>query len=137
MIPYGRHRLLPDDREALLEVFDSGWLTGGPAVAGFEKALCEVVQATDVVACSTGTSALQLAGELIDAPPGAWWLVPPCTFVASAQAARYCGYRPVFVDCDEQTGLLCPEALQRVLTCLLYTSPSPRDVEESRMPSSA
>ena len=115
MIPYGRHRLLPEDREALLNVLDSGWLTGGPAVADFEAALEDVTQATEGVACSTGTSALQLAGELVDAPPGAWWLVPPCTFVASAQAARYCGYRPVFVDCDEATGLLCPDALERTL----------------------
>jgi len=116
VIPYGRHRLLPEDRDALLKVLDSGWLTGGPAVAAFEDTLQEVTQASEVVACSTGTSALQLAGELVDAPPGAWWLVPPCTFVASAQAARYCGYRPVFVDCDESTGLLCPEALQRTLS---------------------
>ena len=36
--------------------------------------------------------------------------------VASAQAARYCGYRPVFVDCDEATGLLCPDALERTLS---------------------
>tara|TARA_Y100001934_G_scaffold282342_1_gene395603 strand:+ start:3827 stop:4960 length:1134 start_codon:yes stop_codon:yes gene_type:complete len=115
VIPYGRHRLLPEDQKALLEVLESGWLTGGPAVAAFEDCLQQHTQASHVVACSTGTSALQLAGELITAPSGAWWLVPPCTFVASAQAARYCGYRPVFVDCDPETGLLCTEALSRTL----------------------
>lgn len=115
MIPYGRHRLHDEDRAALLEVLDSGWLTGGPAVAALEADLRACCGASEVVTCSTGTSALHLAGELLDASPGAWWLVPPATFVASAQAGRYCGYRPVFVDCDPDTGLICPQALQFLL----------------------
>ena len=115
MIPYGRHELRPEDRDAVLRVLESGWLTGGPAVQEFEAALSSVCQAPHVVSCSNGTTALHLIAEAIAAPPGAWWICTPSTFVASIQAGIYAGYRPVFVDADPQTGLIDLESLRGLL----------------------
>ena len=115
MIPYGRHELRPEDHQAVLEVLESGWLTGGPAVHAFEQDLASVCTAPRVVSCSNGTTALHLVAEAIDAPPGAWWICTPSTFVASIQAGIYSGYRPVFVDADPETGLICLDSLAGLL----------------------
>jgi dTDP-4-amino-4,6-dideoxygalactose transaminase len=115
MIPYGKHDLHPADREALLEVLDTGWLTGGPTVAAFEADLAKVCGAPEVVCTSSGTTALHLVAESLGAPPGAWWICPSSTFVATVQAGVYAGYRPVFADVDPLTGLICCESVAQLL----------------------
>ena len=115
MIPYGKHELRDEDRAALLEVLDSGWLTGGPAVGAFEEELSGVCGAPHIVACANGTVALHLVAEAIDAPPGSWWICPPSTFVATIQAGIYAGYRPVFADVDPKTGLIAVDAVRDLL----------------------
>ena len=115
MIPYGRHELRPEDRQAVMDVLDSGWLTGGPSVEAFEADLGAVCHAPEVVSCANGTTSLHLVAEAIAAPPGSWWICTPSTFVASIQAGVYAGYRPVFVDADPKTGLICLESLAGLL----------------------
>ena len=115
MIPYGRHHLTEADRQAVLEALNSGWLTGGPTVQAFEEDLARVCQSSHVISCANGTAALHLVAEAIGAPPGSWWICPSATFVASAQAGVYAGYRPVIVDVDPDTGLICPQALEQLI----------------------
>jgi len=115
MIPYGRHELRPEDRQAVMDVLESGWLTGGPSVREFEADLAVVCGAPEVVSCANGTTSLHLVAEAIAAPPGSWWICTPSTFVASIQAGVYAGYRPVFVDADPKTGLICLESLAGLL----------------------
>jgi dTDP-4-amino-4,6-dideoxygalactose transaminase len=115
MIPYGQHELRPEDRQAVMDVLDSGWLTGGPSVKAFEADLGAVCHAPEVVSCANGTTSLHLVAEAIAAPPGSWWICTPSTFVASIQAGVYAGYRPVFVDADPKTGLICLESLTGLL----------------------
>jgi dTDP-4-amino-4,6-dideoxygalactose transaminase len=115
MIPYGKHDLHPADRQALLDVLDTGWLTGGPTVTAFEEGLAKVCGAPEVVCASSGTTALHLVAESLAAPPGAWWICPSSTFVATIQAGVYAGYRPVFADVDPLTGLICCDSLAQLL----------------------
>jgi len=115
LIPYGKHTISEADRAAVLRALDSGWLTGGAEVSAFEAELGVACAASSVVSCSNGTTALHLVADALEAPPGAWWIVPPCTFVASAQAALYAGYRPVFADCDPNTGLIDPHSVAEFL----------------------
>jgi dTDP-4-amino-4,6-dideoxygalactose transaminase len=115
VIPYGKHTIDETDRAALLRALDSGWLTGGAQGAAFEAELGAVCRSSEVVTCSNGTTALHLVADALEAPRGAWWIVPPCTFVASAQAALYAGYRPVFADCDPETGLIDPASVAELL----------------------
>ena len=61
MLPYARHHLDEDDIKATVEVLRSDWLTTGPEVGKFEKAIADFVGVRDAVAVSNGTAALHAA----------------------------------------------------------------------------
>ncbi|MCD8562629.1 MAG: UDP-4-amino-4,6-dideoxy-N-acetyl-beta-L-altrosamine transaminase [Alphaproteobacteria bacterium] len=116
-LPYGRQCLDEDDERAVLEALRSDFLTTGPRVAEFEKALSDICADAHAVACSNGTTALHLAYMAMGIGPGDTVIVPSLTFLATANAVRYCGADVVFADCDPQTGLMrvqdAEEALAR------------------------
>ncbi len=114
-MPYGRHNIDEDDIAAVVSVLRGDWLTTGPAVAEFERALCDVTTAPHSVACSSGTAALHLAYITAGVSPGDRIIVPAVTFAASANAARYVGATPVFADVDPETGLMTPETFSATL----------------------
>jgi dTDP-4-amino-4,6-dideoxygalactose transaminase len=89
------------ERAMLLDAFDSNWIAPlGPHVDGFEAELARYVGASHAVALSSGTAALHLALLLHGVGPGDRVLCPTMTFVATANAIRYLGAVPVFVDAD-------------------------------------
>lgn len=96
--------------DAVARVLRSDWLTTGPTVERFESALGTLVGAAHVVAVSSGTAALHAAYAAAGVGPGDEVIVPPLTFVATANAALYCGARPVFADIDPATLMLDPRA---------------------------
>lgn len=108
MIPYARQWISPEDIEAVVEVLNSDWLTQGPAVQAFEKALCKHTGAAHTVAMNNATAALHIACLAVGVGPGDQVLTVPNTFVASANAALYCGAQVDFVDINPQT--LCMDA---------------------------
>ena len=87
-----------EEEQALVEVIRSKWLTMGERTAAFERAFAELTDAPVAVACSSATTALHLALAALGVRPGDDVVVPSLTFVATANAARYCGARPVFAD---------------------------------------
>jgi dTDP-4-amino-4,6-dideoxygalactose transaminase len=87
-----------DEKEALAEVVDSGWITMGERVRAFERAFAEEHRENDAVAVSSCTAGLHLAMEALGIGPGDEVLVPSLTFVATANSVLYAGAAPVFVD---------------------------------------
>lgn len=126
VIPYGRQHISQADIDAVIEVLRSKWLTQGPAVPAFEKAMalrCGVVHAVSV---NSATSALHLACLALNVGPGNAVWTSPNTFVSSADCARYCGASVDFVDIDPHTWCLSVEALRRKLARAKMTgSPLP------------
>lgn len=114
-LPYGRHFVEDDDVAAVERALRSGALTGGPAVAEFERAFAQAAGAPHAVACSSGTAALHLAALALGLGPGDAAVVPSLTFLATANALRYVGADVVFADVDADTGLLTPAALESAL----------------------
>ena len=108
-----------DDRELLLDAFDSNWIAPlGPHVDAFERELAERAGVAHAGALSSGTAALHLALLLVGVSPGDEVIVPTLTFVATANAARYVGAEPVFVDSDPTSwnvdaGLVASELYDR------------------------
>jgi dTDP-4-amino-4,6-dideoxygalactose transaminase len=101
---------------AIREVIESSAFAGGPFVAAFEQdfaAYCDVPYALGV---GSGTEALWLSLLGCGVGPGDEVITVPSTFMATAEAITYCGARPVFVDVDERTYTMNPEALESVLT---------------------
>lgn len=105
-LPYGRQMIDADDEAAVLEALRSDFLTTGPRVAEFEAALSGHCGGAHTVACSNGTTALHLACLAMGIGPGDAVIVPTLTFLATANAARYCGAEVIFADCDPDTGLM-------------------------------
>jgi UDP-4-amino-4,6-dideoxy-N-acetyl-beta-L-altrosamine transaminase len=115
MIPYGRHEISEADIQAVVEVLRSDFLTQGPAVPAFEKAIAGYCGAGHAVAVNSGTSALHVACRALDVGPGDWVWTSPITFVATANCALYCGARVDFVDIDPRTYNLSVACLARKL----------------------
>lgn len=111
MIPYGRQDIRQADIDAVVEVLNSPFLTQGPTIPKFEAALCNVTGAGYAVAVNSATSALHIAYMALELGPGDWLWTCPNTFVATANAALYCGAKVDFVDCDPQTYNLSVPAL--------------------------
>lgn len=115
MIPYGRHDIVADDIAAVVEVLQSDFLTQGPKVPEFEKAICDYTGAAFSVVVNSATSALHIACLALGVGPGDLVWTSPITFVASANCALYCGAEIDFVDVDSETGNMCPVALANKL----------------------
>ena len=115
MIPYGRQDINQQDIDAVVDVLQSDFLTQGPQVPLFEKALTDYTGAAYAVAVNSATSALHLACLALDVGPEDYVWTSPVTFVASANCALYCGAQVDFVDIDEKTYNLCPLALEQKL----------------------
>lgn len=115
MIPYGRQDITQADIDAVVEVLKSDYLTQGPMVPRFERAVAGYCRATHACAMNSATSALHVACMALGLGSGDWLWTSPITFVASANCALYCGAQVDFVDIDPRTYNLCPQALERKL----------------------
>jgi perosamine synthetase len=92
------------EREYVLDCLDSTWISSkGEYIERFEAAFRDFCGAEHSIATNNGTTALHLALAALGIGPGDEVLVPTLTYIASANAVRYCGATPVFVDCDPAT----------------------------------
>ena len=106
----------PNDRERLLGALDGGWIAPvGPEIDRFEGELALAVGRTQAVALSSGTAALHLGLQIGGVEPGDRVLVSDLTFAASANAVRYVGAEPVFIDSDRTSWNLDPNLLAEAL----------------------
>lgn len=111
MIPYGRQDITDDDIRAVEAVLRSDFLTQGPAVPAFERAVATSCGAAHAVATNSATSALHIACMALGLGPGDRLWTTPTTFVASANCGLYCGAQVDFVDIDPNTYNLSVEHL--------------------------
>jgi len=114
-LPYARQSIDKADRAAVLRVLGSDWLTTGPEVARFEEALAARAGARHAVAVSSGTAALHLLYLAAGLKEGDEVVTSPLTFAATANAALYCGARPVFADTDDSLDL-DPDSVEKTIT---------------------
>jgi dTDP-4-amino-4,6-dideoxygalactose transaminase len=119
----------PEERAMLLEAFDSNWIAPlGPHVDGFERELAAFVNVPHAAALSSGTAGLHLALKLLDVDRDDEVLVSSFTFAATANAIKYCGAVPVFVDSELASWNLDPELLEQGLRERLALGRRPRAV---------
>jgi dTDP-4-amino-4,6-dideoxygalactose transaminase len=116
MIPVMRPWLGEEEAAAAAAAVASGWIAQGPRVAEFEEAFAKAVGTGYAVAVSSCTAALHLALIAAGVGPGDEVIVPSLSFIATANAVRYVGARPVFADVDLATQNLIPETVEPSLT---------------------
>jgi len=115
-LPYGKQTIDNDDISSVVEALSSPLITTGPLVETFECALANYVKSHYAVALSSGTAALHAAMFAAGVGPGDEVIVPPLTFVATANAIIYQGGTPVFVDVNRNNLLLDPSLIEQQIT---------------------
>ncbi|KNH11847.1 UDP-4-amino-4,6-dideoxy-N-acetyl-beta-L-altrosamine transaminase [Vibrio cyclitrophicus] len=115
VIPYGKQDISQQDIDSVVDVLKSDFLTQGPQVPAFEKALTEHTGAQYALAVNSATSALHIACLALGLGEGDWLWTTPVTFVASANCGLYCGAKVDFVDIDSATYNMCPKKLEQKL----------------------
>ena len=111
-VPYGRQSIDQADIDAVVEVLRSDFLTQGPAIPRFEQTLGKAVGADHCIAVSSATAALHIACLALDVGPGDLVWTSPVSFVASSNAALYCGADVDFVDICPETYNMSASALE-------------------------
>jgi UDP-4-amino-4,6-dideoxy-N-acetyl-beta-L-altrosamine transaminase len=111
MIPYGKQTIDRGDIALMRKVLSSDFITQGPMVGRFEKALAEYCGAKYAVAVSSGTAALHIACLAAGLEKGDQAITTPITFAATANAVLYAGARPLFADVSPDTSNIDPEQI--------------------------
>src|SRR5947209_193848 len=109
MIPIAKPWIDEREADAARRVILSGWITQGPEVAAFEREFAEYVDAPYACAVSNCTTALHLALRAAGVGAGHEVVTVSHSFIATANAIRYCGAVPVFVDIRPDTFNIDPE----------------------------
>ncbi len=105
--------MIGNERELLLDAFDSNWIAPlGPHVDAFEKEFASTVKVKHAAALSSGTAALHLALQIAGVKAGDEVLTSSFTFIATANAIKYVGADPVFIDCDTSSWNMDPNLLE-------------------------
>jgi perosamine synthetase len=115
-IPVAKPTLGEEEAAAARRVILSGWVVMGPEVSAFEEEFAAAVGAPGAVACSSGTAALHLALMALDLGLGDEVITVSHSFIATANAVRYVGATPVFVDVEEKTGNINPDLVPQAIT---------------------
>ena len=112
MIPVARPSVGRAEMEAVQRPLASGWLTQGPEVAAFEREFASFVGAPYACAVSNCTTALHLALRAVGVGPGDEVITVSHSFIATANAIRYCDALPVFVDVQPDTYNIDPQKIR-------------------------
>lgn len=115
-ISYGKQWIENDDIDAVVDVLNGDYLTQGPKIEEFEKAICNYTGAKYCIAVSNGTAALHLAALALDIEKGKEGITSPNTFAASANCMVYAGIRPVFADIKKDTYNIDLEEIKKKAT---------------------
>lgn len=105
-LPYAKQSINEADIAATATALKGDWITRGPTVEAFERAVADYCHAKYAIAFNSGTTALYAACHAVDVSPHDRLITTPNTFVATAAAGMHKGARAIFVDIDRTTGNL-------------------------------
>lgn len=116
IIPIAKPWMDEREAEAAKRPIMAGWVTQGPEVAAFEKEFANIVGAHYACAVSNCTTALHLALKAVNVKEGDEVITVSHSFIATANAIRYCNAIPVFVDIEQNTFNIDPKLIEKVIT---------------------
>ena len=135
-IPVAAPDLTGNEEKYVLEALRSSWISStGPFIDRFEREFAAVNGTRTSIGVCNGTVALHLALLALDVRPGDEVLVPSLTYIATANAVRYVGAEPVFVDVDPSTWCIDPATLATALTDLQSNYPTHKSRATSQIQS--
>lgn len=113
---YGRQFIDDEDIDAVISVLKSDYLTCGPKIKEFEKAICDYTGAKYCVAVSNATAGLHIAALAAGLQKGDEAITSPITFLSSSNCICFTGATPIFADIDEQTANIDPNEIKTKVT---------------------
>src|SRR3990172_1859388 len=116
MIYMAKPQIGDDEKQAVLEVLDSGIIAQGPRVKAFEEAFASMCGVKHAIATTSGTTALHTALLAHGIGDGDKIITSPFTFIASANSILFAGAKPVFVDIDPLTYNIDPNLIEPAIT---------------------
>jgi UDP-4-amino-4,6-dideoxy-N-acetyl-beta-L-altrosamine transaminase len=114
-IPYNSQFIDEEDIAAVADALRSPYLTTGPLADEFEEKLSDYLGVKYAVLCANGTAALHLSMMSLNIGKGDSVITSPITFVADANAPRFCGADVIFADIDPETINLDPNKVRKIL----------------------
>jgi perosamine synthetase len=116
-IPVSIPDLSGNEENYVVDAIRSTWISStGSYVKRFEKEFAEIAGTRYALSVANGTLALHLAMIALDVAPGDEVIVPSLTYIATANAVKYMGGTPVFVDVDPATWCMDPGKIEAVVT---------------------
>lgn len=116
-IPVAQPKLEGNERKYVLDCLDTNWISSnGKYIGAFEEAFATFCGVKHAVAANNGTTALHLALVALDLQPGDEVIIPTVTYIATANAVRYCGATPVLVDVCADTMNIDPTKVEEKIT---------------------
>lgn len=115
-IPISKPYFGEEEKKAVIEPLDTGWVVQGPKVAEFEKLFASFTGTPHAIAVTSCTTALQLAMVAMNVQPGDEVILPAFTWVATANVVEMQGAKPVFVDIDLETFNIDPRKIEDAIT---------------------
>ncbi len=116
MIPIAKPLIGQEEIRGVIDVLQSGTIAEGPKVKQFEEAFASYIGTKHAVAVNSGTAALHVALVARDIGPGDEVIVPPFTFIATANAVLFAGAKPVFADVEPGTFNIDPAEIEKKIT---------------------
>jgi perosamine synthetase len=121
-VPLSRPDITEMEKEKVLSVLNTPYLSLGPRLAEFEEKFARFIGSRYAVAVNSGTSALHLCVKAVDLKKDDHVITTPFSFVASSNCLLFEGARPVFVDIDEKTWNIDIDKLSEKIKKLIRTS---------------
>jgi len=113
LVPMSSPDINQQDKDAILEVLGTRYLSIGPKIKQFENAFCDFTGASNALGVSSGTNGLHLCVRAAGIQPGDLVITTPFSFVSSANVILFEKAIPVFVDVDSKTGNIDPNLVKK------------------------
>lgn len=115
-LPYGKQYIDSDDIKEVIKVLESDYLTTGPSVLEFEKAICDYIGCKYAVSFCNGTAALHAACFSCQIEKSDEVIVSSITFAASSNCVLYCMGKPVFCDINDNNFNIDVNQIEKLIT---------------------
>ncbi len=115
-IEFYKHNLSSQDKNELMKVLDSIFLTTGEWTKKFEEKFSAYLGSKYVVGLTSCTNALELSLKYFGIKCGDEVITTPLSFIATANSIEYCGAKPIFVDLEEKTGNINTDLIEKAIT---------------------
>ena len=118
LVPMSCPDLNDEDRQAVIDVLQTSYLSMGPKIEAFEEAVAKYTGARHALGVSSGTTGLHLCVRAADIQPGDYVITSPFSFVSSTNVLLFENAVPVFVDVDPKTGNIDPDKVKQAVNDL-------------------